>query len=176
MEEIWKDVEGYEGLYQVSNYGRIKSLERKCINGYPIKERIMKPTKNTKNYLGVNLFKNGKSKAMMISKLVSQAFPEICGSLFEGCHIHHKDHNPQNNCADNLIVVSAKEHQKIHKEELPQHERIRIIYKYDNNWNFIDVYENARLAAASVNGNVHSLNYAMRSESKYYKGFRWLVA
>lgn len=48
--------------------------------------------------------------------LVAKAFPEICGEWFEGCHVHHIDHNPLNNRADNLKVMTAEEHIKLHKE------------------------------------------------------------
>lgn len=51
-----------------------------------------------------------------IHVLVARAFPEICGEWFDGCHVHHKDHNPLNNRADNLQVMTAEEHRKMHSE------------------------------------------------------------
>ena len=61
MEEIWKDVKGYEGLYQVSNMGRVRSLSRIDGNNHPVKERIMKPSMSS-GYLYVGLRKQGKQK------------------------------------------------------------------------------------------------------------------
>lgn len=70
MKEIWKDVEGYEGLYQVSDLGRIKSLGNNKLR----KERILKQQKNTKKYYKVTLSKNATNKQMLISRLVAMAF------------------------------------------------------------------------------------------------------
>ena len=61
--EIWRDIEGYENLYMVSSYGRIKSLGNGCSNAS--KERILKPSTNTKGYLDIHLCKNGKEKMFL---------------------------------------------------------------------------------------------------------------
>lgn len=52
----------------------------------------------------------------MVHVLVAQAFPEICGEWFEGCHVHHKDQNPLNNKAENLLCLTPKEHIALHTE------------------------------------------------------------
>ena len=70
-EEIWKDVEGYEGLYQVSNLGRVKSLSK---NWCHKKEIILIPRKINSGYVFTTLFKNGKSKNITIHRLVAKAF------------------------------------------------------------------------------------------------------
>lgn len=67
MEEIWKDIEEYEGLYQVSNQGRVKSLKYG-------KERILKPAPNSDGYLFVVLCKDGKTKTYFVHRLVAMAF------------------------------------------------------------------------------------------------------
>ena len=71
--EIWKDVVGYEGLYQVSNYGRVKSLERK-INNRIYEERIISQEKSKDGYLRVDLHKDGNRKHKKVHRLVAQAF------------------------------------------------------------------------------------------------------
>ena len=101
-EEIWKDIEGYEGLYQVSNMGRVKSLERtvRCGRGYKIiPERIRKARKNNYGYLQLNLYKDGKIKSYKIHRLVAQAFLENPDNLPE---VNHIDENKQNNYVENL--------------------------------------------------------------------------
>lgn len=69
MEE-WKNIDGFDGLYQISNLGRIKSLNYNRTRT----EKVLKPCKNQQGYLQVVLSKNGKHKLMRISRLVAQAF------------------------------------------------------------------------------------------------------
>lgn len=102
--EIWKDIIGYEGLYQVSNLGRVKALDRyKISNGgkYLIKEHIMKPnTQGTCDYHRVGLTDNNRiRKYHTIHKLVATAFIENNNNYRE---INHKDGNKHNNYVDNL--------------------------------------------------------------------------
>lgn len=67
MREIWKDIKDYEGLYQVSNWGRVKSLKFG-------KERVLRPSKISVGYLSVILFKDGKYKEFLVHRLVATAF------------------------------------------------------------------------------------------------------
>ena len=97
MEEIWKDVKGYEGLYQVSNLGNVKSIRKNIIK---------KPSRLPKGYLQMRLSKNGKNKYISIHRLVAQAFiPNINNYP---C-VNHKDCNPQNNKVNNLEWCTYKE-------------------------------------------------------------------
>lgn len=89
MEEIWKDIEGYEGIYQVSNIGRVKCVQNhKCLNQY-----------TSKGYKLVSLRKEGVFKSVSVHRLVAKAF---CNGYFEGAVVNHKDENPLNNNAENL--------------------------------------------------------------------------
>lgn len=75
--EAWRDIEGYEGLYQVSNIGRVRSLDREVWNGngwYTKKGQIMTPCKDRNGYLMVLLSKNGKTKRCLVHRLVAKAF------------------------------------------------------------------------------------------------------
>ena len=78
MKEIWKPVVGYEGLYQVSNMGRVKSLERKVPKGYgerTVKERILKLRIGRDGYLKIGLYgSTGKQKWFQVHRLVGEAF------------------------------------------------------------------------------------------------------
>ena len=102
MNEIWKDVVGYEGLYQVSNLGNVKSLPR-CIEWKGSirhqPERLLKPANNGKGYLRVCLCKNGKEKHCRVHRLVASAFIYNPNNLPE---VNHIDENKTNNCVDNL--------------------------------------------------------------------------
>ena len=78
MEEIWRDIKGYEGLYQVSNLGRVKSLERDYISANGgirhIDEHYLKQAKTEKGYLRVTLLKNGKRSSKQVHRIVGEAF------------------------------------------------------------------------------------------------------
>ena len=97
--EIWKDIPNYEGLYQASNLGRIKSLERIDTNNHIIKERVLKQKINKSGYLYVMLYKNHNRKTLRVHKLVAQTFIPNPNNYLQ---INHKDENKHNNCIDNL--------------------------------------------------------------------------
>lgn len=104
-EEEYKDVIGYEGLYQVSNKGNVKSLERKVWNSrgrgfyMTVPERILKPIKTGSGYLQVDLSKDGKIKRHLIHRLVAEAFIPNTENLEQ---VNHIDEDKTNNCVENL--------------------------------------------------------------------------
>ena len=99
--EIWKDIEGYEGYYMVSNLGNVKSLN---YNGTD-KEGILKPYDMGYDYLYVKLYKDGKKKWYRIHRLVATAF---CENPHEFKEVNHIDEDRTNNCADNLEWCSRE--------------------------------------------------------------------
>lgn len=109
--EIWKDVKGYEGLYQVSNLGRVKSLKRVVYkrNGtnQTLKEKILKNNYNGKGYYHVMLYKNTNKKTLKIHKLVAMAFlgHKPCG---HNEVVDHIDNNQANNRLDNLQLTTVR--------------------------------------------------------------------
>ena len=108
INEIWKPIKGYEGLYEVSNLGRIKRLRRLITNQYNsfyIEEKILKPQKNRYGYLYINLYKNGIMKHITIHKLVAEAFLDNPNNLPQ---VNHKDENKQNNNVENLEFCDCK--------------------------------------------------------------------
>lgn len=103
MEE-WKDIKGYEGLYQVSNDGRVKSLPKTwtCGRYGTVRhndEKIMKLCNNGEGYLRVNLSKNGKTKWYSVHRLVGEAFIPNPYNLSE---INHKNECTTDNSIENL--------------------------------------------------------------------------
>lgn len=101
MKEIWKDIKGYEGLYQISNLGNVKSMN---YNGTG-KERILIPGKQPNGYLIVKLSKNGIIKNFLIHRLVGQTFIENPKNLPQ---VNHIDEDKTNNCVDNLEWCTAE--------------------------------------------------------------------
>lgn len=107
MEEIWKDVEGYEGLYQVSSYGRVKSLSRvkKYKNHICITKEIILRLATDKGYKKVGLTNNKVRKTEKVHRLVANAFLGVNKHL---C-VNHKDCNRSNNNIENLEWVTHLE-------------------------------------------------------------------
>ena len=101
MEEIWKEIVGYDGLYQISNLGRVKSLG----NNKTKKEKILKSSVDGDGYLFVKLYKNRKFKSFIVHRLVAEAFIQNPNNLPQ---VNHKDENKQNNCVQNLEWCTVK--------------------------------------------------------------------
>lgn len=121
IEEVWKPVKGYEGIYEVSNIGRVKSCERIVTrsNGRKINfpEKIMKPSINHKGYEVIDLRKNGKRECGFVHRLVGKAFIENPNNKKQ---INHKNGVKRDNNVDNLEWVTNKEN---------------VIHAYKNNLN-----------------------------------------
>ena len=96
MKEIWKDIKGYAGLYQVSNMGNVKSLNYRHTG----EERILKLKVDRYGYLTLILSKNGKCKRLLVHRLVLMTFAPI--NNMDKLDVNHKDENSQNNSLDNL--------------------------------------------------------------------------
>jgi hypothetical protein len=110
MEEEWKDIKGYEGLYKVSSIGRVKSINRitKCKNGHlrPFKETMLSMHPNNHGYMSVILCKNNKAKTTMVHRLVAETFIPNHGNKSE---VNHLDGNKSNNCVSNLEWCTKEE-------------------------------------------------------------------
>ncbi|MGZ0909046.1 NUMOD4 domain-containing protein [Lacticaseibacillus paracasei] len=97
--EVWKDIEGFEGLYQVSNMGRVRSLDRKDKNGQFRNGRVLADKHNNRGYHMIALCRDGNAKYRLIHRLVAIAFLNNPDSLPE---VNHKDENKANNAVSNL--------------------------------------------------------------------------
>lgn len=107
MQEIWKDIKGYEGYYQISNLGNVKSLERRVVKSNGViqnrKERIMNKRKSTDGYYMAKLTLNNQSKNIAIHRLVAIHFIPNPNNLPE---VNHKDLNRTNNNVENLEWIA----------------------------------------------------------------------
>lgn len=133
---IWKDIPGYEGLYQVSNDGRIYSL----ISHIELKQRIA-----SNGYWAVGLHKNSIMNTAYIHQVVAKVF---IGDRPDGMSIHHKNHAKLDNCADNLEYMPRGAHAAMHLKEAHADGRMRDIYSSVNQ----KVVPGNKLSVGSSNG------------------------
>lgn len=134
--EIWKDIQGYDGYYQVSNLGRVKSLSRNvfCGMGYYLKkEKILKPTMRKDGYQVVGLYIENISENFLVHRLVATAFVK---NLFNKEKVIHIDFIKHNNNSNNLEWTNLLEtvcHQMSNQKS--SSEFIGVTFRKDrNNW------------------------------------------
>lgn len=106
MEELWKPIKGYESKYEVSNFGRVKSLCCNRMGKITNRELIMSTHDNGNGYVQVILMKDNKRRAFYVHRLVAEAFIDNSENLKQ---VNHLDYDRKNNRVDNLEWCSAKE-------------------------------------------------------------------
>ena len=164
MEEIWRDIEDYKGLYQISNKGRVKSLKWG-------KERILRPGTNRLGYMFVCLYHDNMKKTVKLHRLVAQAFipnPE------NKPQVNHLDENKKNNCVDNLEWASAKENSNYgtRNERLTGKPFICII-QYSKDGLFIREWKGAMEVERVIGINNRNINSCCKGKRKSAGGFVW---
>ena len=174
--EEWRDIKGYEGLYQVSNMGRVKSLERTIIrkNGSEQhrKERILKPRKDGHGYLRVNLSNGrGNKKDSKIHRLVCEAFQKNPEN--KPC-VNHIDENKTNNTASNLVWCTYKENNN-HGTRTARMAKTqgKPVGQYTPNGELIKVWQSAREVERLLGFNQGSISKTARGKQKTAYGYVW---
>lgn len=173
MIEEWRDIKYFEGIYQVSSLGRVRSLDRIDSVGKQQYSRILKDGDNGGGYRMVVLTKNAKSTAFKVHRLVAQSFV----SNPENKHVvNHKDENKSNNNVDNLEWVTHKENvnygTNIERRTKNQSKQIKVIYR-DNTF---EIWESQTVFAREFKVNASSINSALNGRMKTYKGMKFEYA
>lgn len=181
MREIWKDIKEYEGLYQVSNLGRVKRLEKeeifysnrhKNIVKRICKEKILKCSASKNNYLCICLYDNGRNKYTSIHRLVAESFiPNIENKP----QVNHKDGNKQNNKVDNLEWCTGKENmQHAQKEGLTKIPKKEVI-QYDLDGNYVKKWDSITGFLKQNNKNLKcsGITSCCQGKQKTAYGFKW---
>lgn len=151
MNEIWKDIEGYEGLYQVSNLGRVRSLERFNVNSgvYQNRVRVLKQSHNRRGYKTVTLIKRKARKTVTVHRLVAKAFLENPKMLPQ---VNHKDENKENNAVGNLEWCDNRYNYSYGtRVERVTKKLQKPILQFDENGNFINEFSGLRDAQRALN-------------------------
>ena len=167
MQEEWKDIEGYEGLYMVSSEGRVKRLQSKGCK----QERILKPINNGYGYLRVTLFKDGKHITHRIHRLVANTFIPNPENKPE---VNHIDEDKENNCVDNLEWCTRKYNcnhgTRTERSAKTQSKPVLAISKDKKSY----LYFNSAKDAERLRGFNHSsIASCCRDKRKTHKGYTW---
>ena len=182
--EIWKDIVGYEGLYQISNYGRIKSLGRYYFSGIynAIKkyqnENIRKTEKAKNGYMRIALCKDGKIKKYLIHRLVAEHFIDNPNKLPQ---VNHIDENKENNyyknlewCDNKYNMNYGKRNEKVRKSIIAT--KGRKVNQYDLEDNFIKQYSSINGASKQFNRKGSNIRACCIGEQKTAYGYKWKYA
>lgn len=179
--EIWKDIEGYEGLYQVSNYGNVLSLNY-ANKGYP---KQLTPKCNNRGRLWVELVKQKKKKPMLMHRLVAMAFIPNPNNYPQ---INHKDENPKNNEVSNLEWCDSLYNNHYSMELHPERPRERKstpqygkrcslkVNQYDTAGKLIKQWKNSRAIYLETKMSDWSISECCRGNRRSAYGFIWRYA
>lgn len=162
--EVLKDIEGFEGLYQVSNKGRVYSKSGK---GRFLKSWGVSGGKD--KYQVVGLQKDKKKNDKMIHRLVGFAFVQNDDPKNK-TEIHHIDNNPKNNNSENLLWVSPKEHKKIHENK----NRNRMKERWEKDLDYINRMNDPEIKKKQILGSIKSNSKPIdqySKEGRYIKTF-----
>ena len=172
--EIWKDVVGYEGLYQVSNLGRVKRMSKLCVrrnNKFMLKEKYMKNHYQKAGYLYTRLTKNEKSRNFFIHRLVATAFIPNPDNKPTVNHINgiHDDNN-----VNNLEWATYKEN-NIHayKNGLKSQKNRRIPILQIKDGVVIKIYSSFTELRKEGKYSSRSVRNVLYGKFKHHHGFEW---
>ena len=178
MEEIWKDIPNYEGLYQISNYGNVKSLKRKTTNG-----KILKKGKSSNGYWNISLSKNNVKKTYNIHRLLMFVF---MGK--SNLDIDHKNCNKKDCNLSNLEYVTKSENQKrAYKNGLKEKARLaskknivkatekikKPVIQYDKNNNKIKEWKTIAEASKKLLINDANISSCCKGKRNIAGGYIW---
>ena len=187
MKEIWKDIKEYEGIYQISNLGRVRRLKKWCGNVYKSKWiddiKILTPTDNGNGYKIISLNKNRKRKNKYIHRLVAEAFIPNPDNLPE---VNHIDNNKSNNVWTNLEWCTRSYNVKYSFDKgfhvAPKnmlgrkgknHPISKSVKQYDLEGNFIKEYGSAHIASQETNVCYASIKKCRCKKQKTAGGYIW---
>ena len=165
IQETWKDIPGYEGLYQASNLGRIRSFKYNNV-------RVLKPGKTREGYYIVILYLNSVRKSASVHRLVWTAFN---GPIPEGLQINHLNENKADNRLENLSLCTAKENINYGTRNKRAGEKhCKRIQMLDKNNNILKTFNSLKEAAQFLNKKSHSnISKCLHGKIKSAYEYKW---
>lgn len=179
IEEVWRDIGGYEGLYQVSNFGRVRSLDRQAWNGkvwHDKKGVFLSLREHNAGYLSVALSKEGKIDYFLVHRLVGEAFLE---RGLDKSEVNHIDENKHNNHVENLEWVTPKENMnhgtRVERclDKFKETGFVKKVVQMDLEGNFIAEYESQIEASRQTGVRQGSISSAVLGKYKTAGGYKW---
>lgn len=171
--EIWKDIKGYEGIYQVSSMGRVQSIDREvtqfCHKKYftrTISGKIIKPGVQNSGYEIVWLSKNGEVSPFLVHRLVASAFLNIEKGKSD---VNHKDGNRRNNTVRNLEWCTKSENVKHSYQKLNHKRKGKLIRCIELDRCFLSAAEASRVLGINAGG----IRHAISGVAKTAGGYTW---
>lgn len=175
MNEIWKDIKGYEGLYQVSNLGRVKSVEKIDSSGRLRKEKLRKLQDN-RGYLEIVLRKSNETQQFSVHRLVYETF---VGEIPEGMQVNHINENKSDNRVDNLNLMTPKENSnwgtgiERHRNQLINGKKSKPVLQYDKDGNFIKEWVSLSEIKRQLGFNVGHISYCCNGKYNQAYEYKW---
>ena len=187
MDEIWRDIEGYEGLYQVSNLGRVKALPKYCFNGsgnWLMQERILSPITTTRGYFYVCLYKAKQQRRFFIHRLVASAF---IPNIHNKPDIDHINAIKTDNRSINLRWATKTDNMNnpLTRKKLSEtkkgishpkgkdSKRSRLIQQYTLDGKFIKEWHGSKEIARALNGDNSYIIKCCKGLYPYAYGYIW---
>ena len=177
IEEIWKDIEGYEGLYKVSNLGRVKSFSNRYQSKFMRNNGGIMKLKNSQGYCLVVLYSSNHSrKTFMVHRLVAVAFVKN-DSPQEKTFVNHKDENGTNNRFDNLEWCTHKYNinygTRSKRSAIRQSKKVA---KYSLDGELLKVYDSLHEASVDANTGWGHISQVCKGKRRKAGGFIWKYA
>lgn len=177
MAEVWKDIQGYEGIYQVSNLGRVRSLDRYVphsrLGKKFCKGHLMAVHQTSSGYLAVNLCKGNRYRSFDVHRLVATAF--IPKTNPNAVQVNHKDEDKHNNCVDNLEWCSVSYNNMYGTKRERANTKIeKPVVQCDLDGNAIAEYKSASAAEREISGKfTGAISHCLTGKTKTAYGFKW---
>ena len=179
MNEQWSDIYGFEGLYQISNFGQLKSVDRVVYINHPtkpyyrnIKGRILTPNKDKDGYLVYTLTNGELEKNMKIHRLVATAFVE---NSYGYEQVNHIDGNKANNTVENLEWCNNLYNQ-IHAYKIGLKRTQPIAQVEINTYKIIKIFPSLPSIRDSLDVDLSTIIKVCKNKRSHHKGFIWRYA